>query len=85
MCICDADSERYGPYCQFQYGEDPVASVIDKCRNCDGDHKQCRDGVCVCEEGYYMFFAKCKKSAAERVALTAATTVLAVVAAAFWQ
>lgn len=75
MCVCDADSERYGPYCQFQYGEDPVASVVDKCRNCEGDHKECRDGVCVCEEGYYMFFAKCKKSAAHALS----SSLLAVV------
>lgn len=43
-CICESDSQRYGPFCQYSYGEDPVASVIDRCFDCDGPHKECRDG-----------------------------------------
>ena len=78
-CQCDADSSRYGPYCQFQYGEDPVASIIDNCRDCDGPHKACRDGVCTCEDGYYMFFAICKPNAATPLTLsTSALTVFVV-------
>ncbi len=84
VCACDAQSERYGPFCQFQYGEDPVASVIDKCRNCDGEQMICRDGVCVCSDGHYMFFGKCKKNAAAgRGAVSKQIVFLAVLAVAW--
>ena len=36
-CLCDSDSQRYGPFCQFEYGMDPVASIVNRCRDCEGD------------------------------------------------
>eukprot|EP01108_Squamamoeba_japonica_P010170 TRINITY_DN981_c0_g1_i1.p2 TRINITY_DN981_c0_g1~~TRINITY_DN981_c0_g1_i1.p2 ORF type:complete len:598 (-),score=427.14 TRINITY_DN981_c0_g1_i1:62-1855(-) len=79
-CLCDAESSRYGPFCQFQYGEDPVASIVDKCRDCDGEHKACLDGVCVCEDGHYMFFGACKPNAAASLSALSALVAAALVA-----
>jgi len=62
-CLCDQEFDRYGPYCQYSYGEDPLESIEDGCSDCRGAHKVCVDGQCLCEKGYYLVVGVCKAGA----------------------
>lgn len=63
-CLCDQSFDRYGPSCQYTYGEKPVASIDDGCDDCRGSHRQCVDGACLCEKDYYLVVGVCKPSSA---------------------
>jgi len=62
-CLCDQSFDRYGPACQYTYGEKPVASIDEGCADCRGAHKTCVDGSCLCEKGYYLVVGVCKGDA----------------------
>jgi hypothetical protein len=76
-CMCDQEFDRYGAWCQFTYGEDPVASIEEPCKSCDAPLEQCVDGVCTCKEGAYRYFGVCKGDAA-RGALSLALAAVAI-------
>ena len=60
VCICDEESGRYGFMCEFTFGEDPEFTRAQDCRECDGPHEVCIDGVCACDEGFYRWFSICR-------------------------
>ncbi len=66
-CLCDQAFDRYGPFCQYTYGEKPQRSIEEACENCRGAHKVCKGGVCVCEDDYYLVVGVCKKNAATSI------------------
>ena len=53
ICKCRASANRYGSFCQFEQGKEPIIQGERGCDDCTAEHEYCDpvEQACVCDDG----------------------------------